>query len=85
MPNTIIFNNNIYQFNCPHCNITIEVQKNQINCQIFRCGVLKSNGNQIGPHTCKAQCDLLKQQDKIWGCGKPFKFDGNKVQICDYI
>ena len=33
---------------CPHCDTTIEII--ELNCRIFRCGVLKSTGQQIDPH-----------------------------------
>jgi len=78
-----------YIFSCPHCNQTIEVKKTELNCKIFRCGILKSNFKQIGPHTSKIECDRLKQSELIFGCGKPFKFvtidDKNDVVVCDYI
>ena len=80
---------NLYRFNCPHCEQQIEVEKNQVNCRIFRCGILKSNFRQIGPHTKKAECDRLKAQNLIYGCGKPFKFvtknGTNSIEICGYI
>ena len=62
---SVIEDNNFYQFNCPHCNQSIEVQKKQLNCRIFRCGILKSNGKQIGPHTKKVECDRLKENNLI--------------------
>jgi hypothetical protein len=73
---------------CPHCNTTIEII--QLNCRIFRCGILKSNGEQIDPHLPKNQCDVLTNRNEIYGCGKPFKVetqaDGSLVcHICDYI
>ena len=84
-----IFNNQFYIFSCPHCSQQIEVQKNKLNCRIFRCGILKSNFKQIGPHTKKEECDRLKEQDLIFGCSKPFKFittNGiNSIEICGYI
>ena len=74
-----------YFINCPHCGIDIEILKNEINCTIFRCGKYKLNGQQINPHLPKEECDRLKQNDLIWGCGKPFKFDGAILNICGYI
>lgn len=32
---------NNYFLECPHCGVTIEVPKRQVNCKIFRCGVYK--------------------------------------------
>jgi DNA-directed RNA polymerase subunit RPC12/RpoP len=58
---------------CPHCNITIEII--ELNCRIFRCGILKSTGQQIDPHLAKEHCDRLFEKGEIHGCGKPFKVD----------
>ena len=81
--------NNVYIFSCPHCEQSIEVQKNQLNCKIFRCGILKSNFKQIGPHTNKVECDRLTENNLIFGCSKPFKFvttnGTNSIEICGYI
>lgn len=74
-----------YKFNCPHCNITIIVMKNQLNCKIFRCGIYKSNSKPINPHASKIECDKLVQNNLIIGCGKPFIIKNNKVEICGYI
>ncbi len=74
-------------FNCPHCEIDIEVDKNEINCKIFRCGIFCSNGLPINPHLKKEDCDRLKQLNLIYGCGCPFKLIDNntKVEKCDYV
>ena len=53
-----------YRFVCPHCSIDIEVQKNQLNCKIFRCGIFKNNGKQMNPHTNKLECERLMDQKK---------------------
>lgn len=72
---------------CVHCGEYVIIE--QINCAIFRHGVLKSNLVQINPHLPKLECDKLKEQDLIYGCGKPFKivFENNKwICIeCNYI
>jgi hypothetical protein len=68
---------------CPHCGVSIEIL--EVNCGIFRCGILKSNGTQIDPHLPKEGCDALKNADKIWGCCRPFKYEGGKAIVCDYI
>lgn len=72
---------------CPHCKDYIIIRK--INCGIFRHGILKKNGKQIDPHANKDLCDYYIRENKIYGCGKPFriisvdnKFD---TEICDYI
>jgi len=80
---------------CPHCNQMIEVI--ELNCKIFRCGVQKTNMEQIHPHLPREQCEQLVLQDKIYGCGKPFRIEviekkkdekveiEYKTSICDYI
>ena len=70
---------------CPHCNELIQIFKNEINCSIFRHGVLKSNMQQINPHLNKIECDNLYNNNLIYGCGKPFKIVNDKAEICDYI
>ena len=70
-------------YNCPHCNNMIEVI--EINCAIFRCGIYKINGSQVEPHLSKEECDKLKNEDKIWGCGKPFQLVNNTLIKCKYI
>jgi len=72
---------------CPHCTGSIEVE--QINCGIFRHGVLKSNNSQINPHSSKEICEDLINNNLIYGCGKPFKIEmiNEKIEIstCEYI
>ena len=69
---------------CPHCNEYIEIL--EINCRIFRHAVYKSNYQQINPHSPKEVCIKLKEDDLIYGCGKPFMIkEDNIVEICDYI
>jgi len=72
---------------CPHCNDYIYIE--QLNCSIFRHGVMKINNKQIDPHSSKETCDKLFENGKIYGCGKPFKLENiNNVYtvfICDYI
>jgi hypothetical protein len=80
----------IYFFKCPHCNNYIAVEKNQVNCGIFRHAVYKNDNNPIDPHATKNICDELVKTDKVYGCAKPFKLvimnDGtNYVTSCDYI
>ncbi len=72
---------------CPHCNETVLIE--QINCAIFRHGILKKNLKQIDPHALKELCDYFVQNDLIYGCGKPFRIivKNNifETEICDYI
>ena len=79
MDNNIVF--------CPHCNESIIIE--ELNCKIFRHGVIIATGEQINPHASKDECDKLINENKIYGCGKPFKIiiNNNKfiTIICDYI
>ena len=72
---------------CPHCEHYMEIE--QLNCKIFRHGILRSNGKQIGPHSPKELCDYYIKNNKIYGCGKPFRIEKNGDEyitlICDYI
>ena len=68
---------------CPHCDIMIEVI--EINCAIFRCGIYKDTGQQVEPHLSKYLCDALKENDKIWGCGKPFQLVNGQLVKCEYL
>jgi hypothetical protein len=72
---------------CPHCKDFIIIRK--INCGIFRHGVLKKNCKQIDPHSPKDMCDYYIRENKIYGCGKPFRIisinDKFDTEICDYI
>lgn len=76
-----------FTIQCPHCEEFVIIE--QINCAIFRHGVLKTTLTQINPHLEKNFCDKLKEFDLIYGCGKPFKViwkDNDLVAIeCDYI
>tara|TARA_Y100000590_G_C15716437_1_gene1012068 strand:- start:99 stop:356 length:258 start_codon:yes stop_codon:yes gene_type:complete len=76
---------------CPHCNLYIIIKKKDYNCKIFRHGVYKNNlEKHIHPHLSKEECDKLKYEDKIYGCGKPFMLIDNSTDSpsaikCDYI
>ena len=75
---------------CPSCKIPVAIKETEINCAIFRHGVLKSTNKQIDPHATKETCYELIINNKIYGCGKPFKLCKNKrnswVAVkCGYI
>jgi hypothetical protein len=74
---------------CPHCNLMIFVYLKEFNCRIFRHGIYKHNLQQIDPHLPKVECDRLKANDLIIGCGKPFMLvDTTRETIavkCDYV
>ena len=77
--------NDNYSFDCPYCNVKIMVNKREINCTIFRCGIYKSNYLPINPHSSLEECTRLKESNLIYGCGQPFKFNGNELVKCEYI
>lgn len=72
-------------YNCPWCDTILIILKKDQNCKIFRHGVYKNNFKQINPHASEEECKLLIEQDLIYGCGKPFKLNRNKLEKCDYI
>jgi hypothetical protein len=72
--------------NCPHCQGCMIIHKNEINCRIFRHGVMIKTQKQINPHEKKHICDMLKKNDLIYGCGKPFRLNNDNIpEICEYI
>lgn len=81
----------VYRFTCPHCGIQTDVNKRDVNCAIFRCGVWKhphpSAGQGINPHMPKHECEAVASQ--VYGCTKPFRLVERHGQlwadICDYI
>ena len=72
---------------CPHCQEPIIIE--ELNCCIFRHGILKESGKQIDPHSSKELCDYYISHKKIFGCGKPFqivKFNNEYTAVvCGYI
>jgi len=68
---------------CPHCNISIIIES--VNCGIFRCGVYKYNGEQIPPHLSEEDSKKLINENKIWGCGKPFTVINGILVKCAWI
>jgi hypothetical protein len=69
---------------CPHCEQHIEII--ELNCRIFRCGILKQTNIQIDAHLNENECTRLKKNDLIYGCGKPFQIlEDNTVVMCGYI
>jgi len=74
-----------FYFECPHCKMLCQVPRSEIRCTIFRHAVFKKDMKFVPPHASKKECQRWVKEDLIYGCAKPFKFDGNKVEICDYI
>ena len=73
---------------CPHCLELVLIA--ELNCKIFRHGIIISNRQQMNPHETKEVCDYFVANNMIYGCGKPFCIinaeDGTFVAvICGYI
>ena len=69
---------------CPHCKEFVIIS--ELNCRIFRHGILK-NGTQISPHLSLEEWENLVKNDLIYGCGKPFRLvmDNEWVaEICGF-
>ncbi len=79
----------IIYLDCPHCGHLFMTTENTLACAIYRHAVLKSNMEQINPHSSEEECKNFIDNDLIYGCGKPFrviKKDNNyEAIICDYI
>ena len=69
---------------CPYadCGVTVEII--ELNCRIFRCGVLKATGQQIPPHAPKEECDGYVRDGLIYGCGRPFRVDGENPDFSSH-
>ena len=74
-----------YYFSCPHCDAACQVSKSDIRCTIFRHAVYKKDCSFVNPHASEEECERWVASGVVYGCGKPFKFDGNTVEICGYI
>jgi len=85
--NNIIYisSQDTYYLNCPNCSALCQINRTDIKCGIFRHGIYKTNSKFINPHAKKEECDKLLKDNLIYGCGKPFRFDGSNVEKCDYI
>jgi len=75
----------MYVFECPHCDGTVVVSIHEVNCKIFRHAVNRTTGEQLNPHASQHECETLCAQGVLLGCGKPFQLTYPTVQPCDYI
>ena len=77
---------NNFIITCPHCNLLVLIE--ELNCAIFRHGVIIKTQQQIPPHASKNECENYIKNGII-GCGKPFKIilkDKEYFAIdCEYI
>jgi hypothetical protein len=88
----VIMDNDYLIFECPNCDSYVEVNINETRCCVFRHGIYKETYQQISPHTSQNECERLINEDKIYGCCKPFYFIRDNINIlkseviiCDYI
>ena len=72
-----------YLIECPWCGGSVQVPKNQINCQIFRHGVRRSDNEPINQHIYEQDIDSFLDQNPIRGCSEQFYFDG--TQLCKLV
>ena len=82
---TYIESQEMYYFKCPNCRGLCQVHISDIKCGIFRHAIYKSNNEFINPHTSEEDCKRLKNENLVYGCAMPFKFNGGNVEICGYI
>ena len=86
----------MFTFSCPHCKELITVREGDLACRTFRHAVPNPDANQPGrkgrlvggfanPHAPRDECERWVREGLIFGCGKPFKFDGKKVEKCGYV
>jgi hypothetical protein len=68
---------------CPHCDEYIEIL--ELGCRIFRHAYYIDFRGQVNQHASKEELEKLLNSNDIFGCGKPFTFDGINVGVCDYI
>lgn len=68
---------------CPHCDEPVLITA--IACGIFRHAALKMDLTQLPPHSSKEICEDVVTRGLVYGCGKPFRYDGKTVEKCDYI
>lgn len=73
----------IFVVTCPHCSDIVAIA--ELNCRIFRHGILKANFQQIDPHASEALCAFYVANNLIYGCGKPFTIIDNLAVACDYV
>ena len=74
---------------CPHCSEFILILIEELNCCIFRHGVIIKTGIQLDPHASKELCDFYINTNQIYGCGKPYQIIIENMKYiavkCDYI
>lgn len=74
-----------FYFKCPHCELLCQVPRSEIRCTVFRHAVFKKSGEFVPPHAEKEECERWIREDLVWGCAKPFRFNGKMVEVCGYV
>ena len=75
---------------CPHCNDYVLTSVETLNCRIFRHGVDKLSFQPLPPHSSKELCDRMVAEQRIYGCGRPFRVQETasgsfQCVDCDYV
>lgn len=73
-----------YYFACPHCSGMCAVRRSDIRCTIFR-HAMWLDGRFVPPHASRRECEQWLRNREVFGCARPFRFDGERVSVCDYI
>lgn len=74
-----------FLFPCPHCKELCLVPRELIRCTIFRHAVFKRDFRFVNPHATREECEAWLRDGLVYGCAKPFTFDGVTVRKCGYI
>ena len=64
------------------------MRRGDIACRTFRHAQFKGKAGRwrfVNPHARKEECERWVREDLIVGCGKPFRFDGKRVEACGYV
>jgi hypothetical protein len=76
-------------FACPHCGGGVVVLESEVNCRIFRHGVMRDGSGGVPPHAPREQCDAMVAGDAVYGCARPFELIpvGREfvVRACEYV
>lgn len=51
------------EIDCPHCHQKIWIE--ELNCGIFRCGIMKETGDQIPPHSSFEECKAYVKKESM--------------------
>ena len=51
---------------------------------IFRHAVFQQSRRLAQPHAPQEECERWLREGLVYGCAKPFRFDGVRVEVCGY-